>query len=80
MLSDSASGAKMGEYSQKKKELRREVKSRLLCYGMNVQQSLKVTKRYSLQLKRDAANTWEVDSAFKPPAVLFSNFSWKFST
>ncbi|KAF3946530.1 hypothetical protein CMV_027214 [Castanea mollissima] len=35
---------------------------------------VKVIKRYSLHLKRDAANTWEVGTAFKPPDVLFSCF------
>ncbi|KAF3955624.1 hypothetical protein CMV_019173 [Castanea mollissima] len=41
---------------------------------LKTRSNVKVIKRYSLQLKRDAANTWEVDTAFKPLDVLFSSF------
>ncbi|KAF3949128.1 hypothetical protein CMV_024957 [Castanea mollissima] len=47
---------------------------RNVCMFCNNVKTKELIKRYSLQLKRDAANTWEVDFAFKPPDVLFSCF------
>ncbi|KAF3956360.1 hypothetical protein CMV_018503 [Castanea mollissima] len=46
----------------------------LLLLLLKTRSNVNVIKRYSLQLKRDAPNTWEVDTAFKQLDVLFSSF------